>query len=418
MDEDFNDDSAILKKILKSDMDNIKDTLDEIDEKAFEEAANKILKAKRIYILGMRSSFTIAQYLGFYLGIILDSVHVIRMDMGDAFEQVVKINEDDVLISQIFEGTNIEPRFFVPIFPIIFLNGSNGLSTGFKQCILPRNPKDIINYIKSVITGKKYRSEFLPFYSGFKGIFTYVTEESGEKVLECHGLVKQINSTNYIIEELPIGIDYTKYIEILEKLVEAGVIQNYIDKCNPKDDSICFEIKTTREFTNNHKNERDVLEAFKLIRSCPEQYNCIDENNRVREFKSVKEILDAYIKIRLEYYEKRKENLLKNLKFEVNKAYSKYLFIKGVNNETISIRKQPKEKIVKQLTKIDKIIQIENSYDYLFSIPIYSITLEKVEELKAFITKKKEEYEAIKKQTIEEMWLHDLENFQSFTKNK
>lgn len=97
--KEFNDDSAILKKIVKSDIDNIKDTLDEIDEKAFEEAANRILKAKRIYIVGMRSSFTIAQYLGFYLGIILDSVHVIRTDMGDAFEQVVKINEDDVLIA-------------------------------------------------------------------------------------------------------------------------------------------------------------------------------------------------------------------------------------------------------------------------------------------------------------------------------
>ena len=54
-------DTAILKKIVKSDMDNIKDTLEEIDEKAFEEAANRILKAKRIYIVGMRSSFTIAQ---------------------------------------------------------------------------------------------------------------------------------------------------------------------------------------------------------------------------------------------------------------------------------------------------------------------------------------------------------------------
>ena len=97
--KEFNDDSAILKKIVKSDMDNIKDTLEEIDEKAFEEAANRILKAKRIYIVGMRISFTIAQYLGFYLGIILDSVHVIRTDMGDAFEQVVKINEDDVLIA-------------------------------------------------------------------------------------------------------------------------------------------------------------------------------------------------------------------------------------------------------------------------------------------------------------------------------
>ena len=95
-------DNAIdIEESVEADED-VYDDIDEIDEKAFEEAANKILKAKRIHILGMRSSFTIAQYLGFYLGIILDSVHVIRMDMGDAFEQVVKINEDDVLISVSF----------------------------------------------------------------------------------------------------------------------------------------------------------------------------------------------------------------------------------------------------------------------------------------------------------------------------
>ena len=97
--EDYSDDSTILSKVLKSDIDNIKTTSEDLDEKAFEEASNRILKSRKIYILGMRSSFTIAQYLGFYLGIILDSVHVIRTDMGDAFEQVVKINEDDVLIA-------------------------------------------------------------------------------------------------------------------------------------------------------------------------------------------------------------------------------------------------------------------------------------------------------------------------------
>ena len=96
---EYSDDSTILNKVLKSDINNIKDTLDAIDENTFKEAANKILKARKIYILGMRSSFTIAQYLGFYLNIILDNVHIVRMDMGDAFEQVVKVNEDDVLIT-------------------------------------------------------------------------------------------------------------------------------------------------------------------------------------------------------------------------------------------------------------------------------------------------------------------------------
>ncbi|MBS5787410.1 MAG: MurR/RpiR family transcriptional regulator [Clostridioides difficile] len=99
MANEYSSDFAILNKVLKSDIDNIRDTLEEIDEKAFEEASNKLLKARKIYILGARSSFVIAQYLGFYLDVILDNVHVIRMDMGDAFEQVVRMSEEDVVIS-------------------------------------------------------------------------------------------------------------------------------------------------------------------------------------------------------------------------------------------------------------------------------------------------------------------------------
>lgn len=99
MAHEYSDDLTILNKVLKSDIDNIRGTLEEVDEIAFEEASNKLLNARKIYILGMRSSFVVAQYLGFYLDIILDSVHIIRMDMGDAFEQIVRISEDDVVVA-------------------------------------------------------------------------------------------------------------------------------------------------------------------------------------------------------------------------------------------------------------------------------------------------------------------------------
>ena len=88
--EDYSDDSTILSKVLKSDIDNIKAT--------FEEASNRILKSRKIYILGMRSSFTVAQYLAFYLNVILDNVQLIRIDMGDPYQQIVRMNEDDLLI--------------------------------------------------------------------------------------------------------------------------------------------------------------------------------------------------------------------------------------------------------------------------------------------------------------------------------
>lgn len=113
MANDYSDENTILNKILKGDIDNIRETLEEIDGEAFQEATTRLLKARKIYILGMRTSFVVAQYLGFYLGIILDNVHTVRMDMGDAFEQIVRIGEDDVVIAFSF------PRYSKKSFQLV-----------------------------------------------------------------------------------------------------------------------------------------------------------------------------------------------------------------------------------------------------------------------------------------------------------
>lgn len=113
MANDYSDENTTLNKILKGDIDNIRETLEEIDGEAFQEAVSRLLKARKIYILGMRTSFVVAQYLGFYLGIILDNVHTVRMDMGDAFEQIVRIGEDDVVIAFSF------PRYSKKSFQLV-----------------------------------------------------------------------------------------------------------------------------------------------------------------------------------------------------------------------------------------------------------------------------------------------------------
>lgn len=113
MANDYSDENTILNKILKGDIDNIRETLEEIDGEAFQEATARLLKARKIYILGMRTSFVVAQYLGFYLGIILDNVHTVRMDMGDAFEQIVRIGEGDVVIAFSF------PRYSKKSFQLV-----------------------------------------------------------------------------------------------------------------------------------------------------------------------------------------------------------------------------------------------------------------------------------------------------------
>lgn len=94
----FSNEENLLKRVLKKDMDNINKTIDEIDYDVFEKAIDEIINSRRVYILGLRSSSFLAEYLGFYLNFILRDVKVVKADANDVFEQLLNAEEDDVVI--------------------------------------------------------------------------------------------------------------------------------------------------------------------------------------------------------------------------------------------------------------------------------------------------------------------------------
>lgn len=98
MSQDYTNEGAVLKKVLKADMDNIKATIEEIDDEVFQDVVNSIFAAKRIYIIGLRSSSTLAEYLGFYLNLILDNVKIVTPGVSDVFEQMLRVGKDDLVI--------------------------------------------------------------------------------------------------------------------------------------------------------------------------------------------------------------------------------------------------------------------------------------------------------------------------------
>lgn len=329
-----------------------------------------------------------------------------RVKLSDISKKLFLEIDNNVLDKQFFEGQYIEPKFLMPIFPVMFLNGSNGMSTGFSNEIQPRNPYDIIEYIKKKLNGiDKPRMNLLPWFKGHLGKVEWNEELQRN---ESFGLIIRNNMTSYSITEIPIGVSYEKYVEFLDKLEDNGIIQDYVDKCDPKTDKMLFEIRTTREFTRKHEDERKLYEAFHLIRSLSETLCCIDENNRVQEFNSIQEILDKFISLRLKFYQKRKDYLLESMKLSLTKLASKYYFVKGICDETIVVNKRKKDNIVAQLKKIDKIKQIDESYDYLLNMNIASLTSERLDELRKQIEEGKEEYKKTKDMSIQDMWLVDL----------
>lgn len=89
---------SVLQTVLKADMQNIRNTIDEIDAKAFNEMVERILSAQHVYIIGLRAASMLARFFGFYLNYILDDVRIVADNSTDVYESIARIGEKDVLI--------------------------------------------------------------------------------------------------------------------------------------------------------------------------------------------------------------------------------------------------------------------------------------------------------------------------------
>ena len=318
--------------------------------------------------------------------------------------KLFNVEDNSILDEQWAEYMKIEPKFYVPILPMILVNGSVGLAVGFAQNILPRNPSDLIKYINRKLVGQKSSNELLPYWNGFKG--KVIQREPG--VFDIYGHVKLENKT-IIIDELPIGLEYKKYVSILDDLVETKKIVKYADKCDTKNDTMLFEVKvSTQTYNELLSSPMDIIKLLKLKVSETENYTCIDPTGKVKVYKSVFEIIDEYIAVRLEYYNKRKQYNVQTQTDELKLLVSKCLFVKNVIDETIELRNKSIDKIIKQIESINNIIKIDGSYDYLLRMPISSITKEKYTDLSNKIKQKKSELDNYKQQTIEDLWKADI----------
>ena len=84
--------------VLKSDMQNLRATMEQMDASVFEDVVNRLLSARAIYVMGLRSAAPLAQFMGYYLNYIFDNVHLVSSGATDVFEEISKLKENDVLV--------------------------------------------------------------------------------------------------------------------------------------------------------------------------------------------------------------------------------------------------------------------------------------------------------------------------------
>jgi DNA topoisomerase II len=298
------------------------------------------------------------------------------------------------------EGESIEPNYFLPIIPTVLINGSSGIAVGFATNILNRNIKDVIDGCLKVLNGKN-SGEISPKLNGFNG--TYRQDPDNNKRWFIRGVFQRLNTSTIKITELPPSLTYEKYEEILDKLSDDKIIVSYEDNCK---DNIDYTIKFTREDLVKYDDEK-LYKLLKLEESETEIYSTLDENGKLKIFDSVQDIISYFVDFRLTYYVKRKDYLLNKSQHELKILSNRGRFIKAILDGKLIVNNVAKAQIIKSIEELG-LDKIDDTFDYLLRMPIYSLTMELYNKLKEDFKLKKEEIERLKATNPKDIYLLDL----------
>ena len=325
------------------------------------------------------------------------------------------------------DGFKIEPKYYVPIIPMILVNGCQGIGTGWSTEIPCYNPLDIIKNIKRKMKGGTYVS-MIPWYRGFKGTIEVLENNKHMKFIS-KGVYNRIDGKTVEITELPIKSwteNYKKHLESLiidkkNKNKKKQYLSNFKSHCT--DTEVRFILNFKKPILDklmkvDGNGEIPFEKIFKMSSTITtSNMNLYNQNLKIQHFSNTNEILDTFYNERLKIYGKRKEYLLKSFKNELELVSVKIRFIMEFIKNDIQISNKRKEEIIKQLEERQYPKLGEETsfgcYEFLIKMPIYNLTKNKIDEL----MKQKEELEKniniLTNKTDKDLWKDDFKTFLS-----
>ena len=333
-------------------------------------------------------------------------------------DYVLKYNDDD--------GVCVEPIYYMPIIPMVLVNGAKGIGTGFSTDIMCYNPIQIIVYLQGKL--ENYSSEVMktlllePFYKNFKGTI-YPSDDQCQKYI-IKGCYEILGNDKIRITELPIGTWTQDYKEFLEQRISTttsvksgnkeDVIKDFKDMST--DLNVDFEITfypglMSKLLLEKHDYNIEGIEKYLKLYSIQSTTNMhlFNEKEQLRKYTDVYEIIDDYYDIRYDYYAQRKAYIIVKLNNELKTLSAKARFIQYNLDNTIDLRKKSKEEIFAILSNFQFDLSENNDYNYLIKMPMDSVSKENVEKLMKEYEQKKCELETIKATSLEKMWLKELD---------
>lgn len=297
---------------------------------------------------------------------------------------------------------HLPPKFYLPVIPMVLINGVRGIATGYATSILPHSFESVVKATKQALNGEPIEAPRVMFPK-FEGEIHCISPGK----YELHGKYKFISKTQMYISEIPYSFDRLKYVEILDKLEDEGYI-TYEDNCSKN--GFGFKVKFRKEYalpTDEAKLHAKIMKDFKLVEKISQYICVIDENGKLNDkFENPSQLVSAFVEVRKKYVQKRIDYMIEQSKKQFNLAIAKTVFIVMVNGGNITIKGKSKAELKAEIATHERLVGYE---DQLVSMNIYHMTDDEVERLKEAAKKCKEDLEYWTTTTVEIEYNKDLD---------
>lgn len=226
-----------------------------------------------------------------------------RKVFNAADEPLLTYNTDD-------EHT-IEPEVYVPVVPLVLINGADGIGTGWSSTIPNYNPEDIVENLKRMMNGEEM-VPMTPWFRDFKGTVTPM----GPDRFKFSGIVRQTGDNEIEVTELPIRMWTQDFKDKITDIIKAEKTPSYIKDYD--DYNTHKDVRFVIRMEDKHMKaalEEGLEEKFKLTKSiATSNLVAFDAEGRITKYATVEDIMREFYSIRIKYYEKRKVCSLFSLK--------------------------------------------------------------------------------------------------------
>jgi DNA topoisomerase-2 len=379
------------------------------------------------------------------------SPRYIHTHLESIVDVIYKKEDGPILKNLEDDGDVVEPETYLPVVPMIAINGSVGIGTGFSTDIPPHNPREVVGLLKNRVTGETdtlANKTLNPWWIGFKG----AVEKKDDKMWITHGVYEwQDASCSVKITELPVGTWTKDYKAFLDTMIQGGgpdvkaeekavkktkkgddassaseerkrkaksVLKSFDDLYNDVDVNFVLYLdsdyyKKAKENVGEFEKLFHLVTSWKTTNMC-----CFDPNMNIVKYDTIGDIMEKFYTYRLAGYNRRRAHQIAELKDIIEELEAKYQFIKAIVEGRLKIMNEEDSVVLGGLRALSlpprsdrKAPDTLGAYEYLLRMRVDRIKKASIDDTASEVVAAKKRLAALEATTTEALWLKELDEF-------